>query len=78
MVVWQKGGLRVHGGQFFRRGGHADLELRALGLADGIARRAGFAQHIEPQHITLPGKKRVPRGVFDLAPAHAFMPGRTG
>ena len=44
----------VGGFAVFRRGGDADFELRALGLANGIALGRRGAQHVEHQGGALP------------------------
>lgn len=59
-----------------RGGGHADLELRALGLADDVACGTGLAQNVDHQHVAVPGKKGIAGDVFDLAAAHATLGGR--
>lgn len=48
-------------------GRDADLELRALGLADGVFAGSGLAQNIDHQHVPVPGKKGVSRGVAHAA-----------
>src|SRR5664279_4780066 len=59
------------------RGGHADLELRALGLANHVARGARFTQNVDHQHVAIPGKKGIAGDVFDLAAAHGANPSTT-
>ncbi|MEY4884230.1 MAG: hypothetical protein RIS34_2084 [Pseudomonadota bacterium] len=40
-----------------RCSGHAHLELCALGLANGVFGRTGFAEYVDHQHVTFPGEK---------------------
>ena len=54
------GGLAVFGG-----GGHADLELRALGFANGVLGGGRFAQDVDDQYIAVPAKKGVTGAVAD-------------
>ena len=50
-----------------RRLGHADIELIALDLADGILARARFPEHIENQRFAVPGAERINGGSFASA-----------
>ena len=60
------GGLAALGG-----GGHADLELGALGLADGVLAGGGLAQNVEDQGVAVPGVKGVAGGVAGARCGHA-------
>lgn len=57
------------------RGRHADLELRALGLANGVLAGAGLAQNVDDEHLALPRKKGLARGVANRVVAHGVWDG---
>lgn len=69
----QKSHHMVRGPPILGLGRHADLQLRALGFANGVLAGGGFTQNIDDQGVAVPSEKRLSGDAHRLACIHGTI-----